>query len=785
MHINDLLKLATFCRKTRVGPSMSDFFIRMAAGPRAHSRDEDGGAPFYAASTGGDAVACKRVPLLAFALTALASFLVIAGPQVAHGQDESVHGHGHAAYDVEAAGLTVTMSADDQVVWQKNGKTTLRFTLSRPLETGESVRVSLTVLGGQVDKHWNLKNHAGTAVKRVRYGKMSALEIGPGGQEATLQFVGRNGDRNKDRDITIRFGKGKRPPRAVGIDGPLKLQGSPLTITVAREKPTAGSHGTVTPPPAPTITISSGAGVTEGETARFTITASPQPRSPIMVNIGVNQSGDYGAMGASAVSVSSSTTTYTVSTDDDEVDEADGSVTATVKAGQGYTVGSTASATAVVADNDEPSVVTIETGEWVSIVEGREVPFVIKAEPAPTSPITVNVKVTEDGDFGASGAKTVTVTKAETDYIVSTIDDDKYEVFGSVRATIMPGTGYVVGSPSIAGVTLWDNDAPPPLRVSITSDTDTVEEGKSVTFTLTAAPAPAADMDVTVKISSLAIADYGVKTGIRTVTIPTSGSASFKVATSDDNVDEVDGAVSATIKPSSDYTTGSLWTKTVSVTDNDEDTFRVLLHNGIRGYSIIEGMDALYIIEVLPAPTGPLTVNIELTEDGDFGASGAKSLTVTESETTYRVSTTDDDVDEPNGSVRAKIMSGKGYVPGWPSAVTINVADNDGTSTSLVSGKGGGSITEGETATFTLTAEPAPTAPLSVPVQVTEIDVSGVAIGQRTVTIPTSGSATLSVATGDVDDSNGYGIVRVTVMAGHGYLVKSPNTSRVFVWDDD
>ena len=527
----------------------------------------------------------KRAPRLALALAALALLLTVAGPNSVQGQGAAID----TAHDTDAAGLTVTMSVDDSVVWQRGGKTTLRFTLSRPLEAGESVTLPLTVSGGRIDKHWNLSHHAGTAVKRTRFGKRSELVIEAGGQEATLRFVGRKGDR-RDRDITIAFGKGKRAPRATGIDGALEIQGSQVTITVARNKPAKSALAQASPEPAQAQ-------------------APPEPTTAQLPPELIPQ-------------------------------------------------------------------LTIDS-EWIGVLEGKNAPFVIKASPAPASPITVNVQVTEDGDFGASGASTVVVTEAETAYLVSTADDDTNEEYGHVRATIMPGDGYTVGLPSSAAVGVKDNDIPPPFFVSIAPAADTVEEGDSAVFTLTAVPAPIADIRVTVEVKPMAGTDFGIERGRRTVTIPTSGRATLTVATTDDNVDERDSAVFATIVPGADYTVGSPRFGVVSISDNDTDTFRVQLHKGMWGYSIVEGMDAVYTIEVMPAPTGPLTINVQVTEDGDFGASGASTVIVTQAETTYRVSTADDEVVEPDGSVTARIMPGTGYVPDWPSAVTIDVTDND------------------------------------------------------------------------------------------------------------
>ena len=103
------------------------------------------------------------------------------------------------------------------------------------------------------------------------------------------------------------------------------------------------------------VSIAAGSGITEGGSATFTITASPVPHSPITVNVGVSESGDFGASGAATVTVSGATATYTVTTANDSEDESDGSVTATLKSGSDYTVSSSqGAATVSVSDDDDP-----------------------------------------------------------------------------------------------------------------------------------------------------------------------------------------------------------------------------------------------------------------------------------------------------------------------------------------------------------------------------------------------------------------------------------------------
>ena len=116
-------------------------------------------------------------------------------------------------------------------------------------------------------------------------------------------------------------------------------------------------QATPPPPPTPEISIASDGDVTEGSAASFTITASPAPAADLSVNVTVSQSGDFGVTtGAQTITIpTTGSYTLTVATTDDSTDEADGSVTATVSSGTGYTVSSSASAaTAAVSDNDEP-----------------------------------------------------------------------------------------------------------------------------------------------------------------------------------------------------------------------------------------------------------------------------------------------------------------------------------------------------------------------------------------------------------------------------------------------
>ena len=109
--------------------------------------------------------------------------------------------------------------------------------------------------------------------------------------------------------------------------------------------------------------------------------------------------------------------------------------------------------------------VTIEPLDGtVSVGEGQLVPFTLTADPASTSALTVNVRVSAEGSF-LTGPRPSQVTIApgsdNAQFTLRTADDNIDEANGTVTAIVRSGTGYIVGSPSSADVTIRDDDVPP------------------------------------------------------------------------------------------------------------------------------------------------------------------------------------------------------------------------------------------------------------------------------------------------------------------------------------
>ena len=632
----------------------------------------------------------------------------------------------------------------------------------------------------------------------------------------------------------------------------------------------------------PELSIAGGSGITEGGVATFTVTATPAPVRYLGIWLLVTQSGDFGTMSSPSYLVipTSGSETFTVQTDDDQADEADGWIRVGINPGQRHTVSATSGdATVTVADNDVPEI-SIAAGSGVT--EGSNASFTLTASPAPASDLDVTVSVAQTGDFGVTtGSRTVTIPTTGSFHLpISTSNDNLDEADGSVTTTINTGTGYTVStSNGAATVTVSDDDDPPAAtpEISIAAGSG-VTEGSDATFTITASPTPAAALTVNLTVSQSG--DYGVTTGAQTVTIPTSGSYTLTVTTSDDSTDEADGSITVTVNTGTGYTVSATsGTATVAVADDDDLPARSLQNcnlpadaitvsevtgwrdaldptkaaAGIKrwnrvlatfgedtgetpmtaeqargvanwlgntrwdrtartleamaqcegstsadtqqttpeisitaGSGVTEGGDATFTITASPTPAAALTVNVTVSQSGDYGVTtGAQTVSIpTSGSYTLTVTTSDDSADEADGSVTVTVNTGTGYTVSTSNgAATVTVADNDQPAVSITAGNG---ITEGGDATFTITASPTPASSLDVTVDVSQSGDYGVTTGAQTVTIPTSGSYTLTVTTSDDSTDEADGSVTATLNTGTGYTVSTSNgAATVTVADND
>ena len=520
----------------------------------------------------------------------------------------------------------------------------------------------------------------------------------------------------------------------------------------------------------PELSIAAGADITEGGDATFTVTATPTPSADLDVTVEVSQSGDYASTGSQTVTIpSTGSQTLTVTTTDDANDEPDGSVTATISTGTGYTVSSSASAaTVAVSDDDAPSLPEISIAADGGVTEGTDASYTLTATPTPVANIDVSVEVTQSGDFVTTGSQTVTITSSGTATLsVPTTNDNTSESDGSVTATISAGTDYTVSTNADSATVAVSDDDSTQLRPQEVIDTcvsDSVlttvrryydankdrapnygRNWKRVLFTFR----DVEDSQLTPFTAAEALAGEQQWFGWKPVR---------------EALDCIEEATTPPPPPDPEISIAA-------------------------GSAITEGSDATFTVTATPAPTSALTISLTVSQIGSFGATtGADTVTIpTTGSATFTVSTTNDNTDEPNGSITATLSTGTGYtVSGTSNAATVSVSDDDAPpATPVISIAAGSGVTEGSDATFTVTASPAPTTALTISVGISQSG-SYVTTGSRSVTIPTSGTKTFPVTTTDDSDDEADGSVTATISSGTGYTVSSSaSTATVAVSDDD
>ena len=528
------------------------------------------------------------------------------------------------------------------------------------------------------------------------------------------------------------------------------------------------------PAPEPVVSITAGAGGAEGEALSFTLTADPAPAAALPVEVTVSAQGDYGvATGARTVTLpGTGSVTLTLDTTDDATDEADGSVTLTLNTGAGYSPGNPATATVAVLDDDEPAPEPVATPQGASSVD-----------PALVALVRSYAAETQNGAdhvtrwrrvlvaFGVETYPGVTaMTAAEAEVLAATHNSS-----GRWTAVVATLTELEAGRAVQSDPEPGPAPAPEPV-VSITGGAGGAE-GEALSFTLTADPAPAAALPVEVTVS--AQGDYGVATGARTVTLPGTGSVTLTLDTTDDATDEADGSVTLTLNTGAGYSPGNPATATVAVLDDDEPapepvatpqgassvdpalvalvrSYAAETQNGADHVTRWRRVLVAFGVETYPGVTAMTAAEAEVlaATHNSSGRWTAVVATLTELEAGRAVQSDP----EP------------GPAPAPEPVVSIT---------------GGAGGAEGEALSFTLTADPAPAAALPVEVTVSAQGDYGVATGARTVTLPGTGSVTLTLDTTDDATDEADGSVTLTLNTGAGYSPGNPATATVAVLDDD
>ncbi len=194
---------------------------------------------------------------------------------------------------------------------------------------------------------------------------------------------------------------------------------------------TPGETPTEPQPPEPqpvipllSIQAQSGA-LTEGSVATFTITAEPAPVEPITVPLTIAAQGDFTtpeSIGAKPRIIDRAITSLMIPTLQDFIDEADGSVTITLQAADGYSLSPNPLATIEIHDDDTAGIALSTQGLRIDQI-GETGQYTVQLTSEPQAPVQVTVLPSTNGSSSTPGASptlaSASVAQAATMDVVS------------------------------------------------------------------------------------------------------------------------------------------------------------------------------------------------------------------------------------------------------------------------------------------------------------------------------------------------------------------------------
>ncbi len=358
---------------------------------------------------------------------------------------------------------------------------------------------------------------------------------------------------------------------------------------------------------APTVSIAvSPASVSEDGATNltYTVTRSTALATPTTVNIttaGTATSGsDYtGGVATVIIPANATTATITINPSVDGAVEPDETVTLTVAAGTGYTVGAPSSATGTILNDDVPAATIAVSPTSVAEDGAPNLIYTVTLNQAnPSSATSINYTIggtaTNGTDYATIASPLVIPAGSTTGTItVNPTADATIETNETVTLTLNAGAGYTVGVPNSATGTILNDDLP-----NLAINDVTANEGNAGTtnYTFTASlSAPAGPGGVTFDIATA----NGTSTG---------------------GVDYVTNALTGQTIP----TGSSTYTFTVQVNgdvlNESSETFFVNITNVVNAV-VVDGQGVGTIVNDDPLPS--LSINDVTVTEGNAGTINA------------------------------------------------------------------------------------------------------------------------------------------------------------------
>jgi azurin len=557
---------------------------------------------------------------------------------------------------------------------------------------GDAVALTVTRTGGTIGTaSVGYATSAGTATSGADYTNTTGtLVFGPGVTSQTITVATLN-------DVLVE---------------------GPETFTVVLSNPNPAVSTSLGAPSTATVTItdndafgslrfaSAAYSVTEGGAAALTVTRTGGAAGTVTVQYATSNGGGGGspALGgaATATDIDYTTTSGTltflngvvsqaiiVPTKADTLLEGPETFTVTLSSvGGGATLGTPAAAVVTIVDDETPRL-QFATATYTVAEPAGSVTLTVQRVGPTTVACTVQYALaggTATGggvDFvGTGGVLTFGVGVASRTIVVPITNDTVHESPETFTATLSsPTGGAILGTPSIATVTITDND--PAGTVGFSQASYAVVEGSTATITVTrtGTSGPVTVDFATSNGTASASSDYPGTSGTLTF-LAGELTKTFTVATATDGSIEGSESIVLTLSnPTNGLTLGPQSGATLWIVDEAQS-----VQFGSASYSVIEGGTVLVTVTRGGVPTGTVTVGFQIGGGStafagvDFTltpAAGTLTFAPGVAALTIAVATVNDQALEGPESIVLQLANPAGATLGTPSSTRVTVIDNE------------------------------------------------------------------------------------------------------------
>ena len=775
---------------TRTGPTTSDLTVNYAIAGTAASSDYSGARPgagqaiLFAAGSATASLTINPEADSIHELNEPVDIALIAGTGYIVGTLTAVRGF------IINDDSTVTLAVTPSTVTE-DGNTNLIYIFTRSGYTGNDLTVNYIIAGtADSSDYTGARPGAGQTISFVAGASQTSLTIDPSADTT--------GESDETVSLTLASGTGYTVGNTAAVTGTISNDDFPvITLAVSPQAVDEGDpsfFGNLSNRNIITYTFVRFGSVTNALTVNYSIAGTADGSDYTGATAGTGKTITFRPGDSRAFLI--------IDPIEDNIVESDESVAVSLDPGVGYIIGTTTAVTAIIYNDESPSINLFVSPASVTEDGTANLIFTFTRNGPTIGALTVNYGITGTADAtdytGTTPGTGKTITfDAGASTAILTIDptaDNTFESNDSVVLTLAAGTGYNVGLSSTVVGTISNDDSTVSLAVAPTLVSEDGSTNLIYTFTRTGFTSDA----LTVHYSIAGTADGSDYTGAiagtgKTITfVAGATTAILTIDPTADNTVESNETVTLTLAAGTGYTVGTT-TAVVGTISNDDSTVTLAVspstvkEDGASNlvYTFTRTGFIASALTVNYAVGGTATLGTDYTGIAAIAATKTVSFLAGAATAKVTVDPTADNTVESDETVAFSLFAGTGYTVGTTTAVVGTISNDDTTVTLAVSPA---TVTEDGIAnlvyTFTRTGFIASALTVNYTVGGTATlgtDYIGIAATPGTKTVVFAANSSTAIVTVDPTPDNTVEIilessspdesVALTLAAGNGYTV--------------